>query len=99
MAIFGRAIIIRRDQPGGAVTANLQAEFPAQLDRLTNQGRQQGGFGDQRLDLRGIGVLFEHLLEHAIKTRHAPANIRAVKLKWQDGVVPGELRADDHRVS
>ena len=31
--------------------------------------------------------------------RQAAANIAAVKLKWQDGVVPGDLRSDSHGVS
>ena len=98
-AFGGRAVVVGRDQPGRALAAHLQRQLPAQLDGLADHRGQKRGFGDQRLDHRGVGVLFQHLIQHPVQPRDATADARGVQLEWQDGIVPGDLRTDGHGVS
>ena len=78
LAILGRTVVIGRDQTGGAGAAHLQGQLPAQLDSLADQGGQQGHLGHQTFDQWRIVMLLEHLLQHAIKTRHPSADVGGV---------------------
>ena len=98
-AIVGRAVIVRRDQSRRPPAAHLQRQLPAQLDGLTDQRGQQGCLCHQRFDLRGIVMLAQHLTQNTVQTGHTATNVGPVKLKGQDGVVPGDLSAGRHGVS
>ena len=95
-AILGRAIIIGGNQPGRAIAAHLQRQFPFAFHRLADHRGQQAHFGHQRLDHRGIGMLLQHPVQHAVQPRHPAANIATVKLKGQNGVVPCDTCAEGH---
>ncbi len=99
LALFGWAVVIGRDHAHRAVGLHLQRQLPAQLDRLADQRGQQGHLGHQRLDRRGIVVLPQHAGQHAVEPRDAAPHVGPVKLKGQDGVVPGDFGADAHGVS
>ena len=85
---LGRAEIVGRDQPHRPVAADLQAEPPAQLDRLPDQRRDQRRLRDQGGDRRRIVVLAEDGLEHRIEPPHPAANVGAVELEGQDRCRP-----------
>ncbi len=99
LAPFGRAIVIRRDQPRRSVAAHLQRQFPAQLDRLPDQRGQQRHLGHQRLDLGRVVMLLQDTVEHPVQTGDAAADVRGIELKRQDGIVPGNARAKGHGLS
>ena len=44
-------------------------------------------------------MLRQNLIQHTIETRNAPPNVRGIELKWQDRIVPRDLRAEAHGVS
>ena len=94
---FGfRRVVIRCNDAGRAIAAHLQGQFPAQLDRLPNQRRQNGGFGNKRFNRGRIVMLAQNRVQHAIKARDATPDVGVVELKGQDGVVPCDLRTKGH---
>ena len=100
LAVLGRAIIIRRQQTHRtARPAHLQGQLPAQLHRLADQRGQQAHLGHQPLDRRGVVMLLEHILEHAVEPRDAAPDVGGVKLERQDGIVPGNTGAEGHGLS
>ena len=99
LAVLGRAIIIRRDQTRRPIPADLQRQFPAQLDRLSDQRGQQRSLSHQRLNHGRIVVLFQNIVQHPVQTGHAPTNVAVVKLERQDRIVPSDFRTKCHGVS
>ena len=41
-------------------------------------------------------MLFENAVQNSVKTRHAPMEIRRIKLNGQDRIIPRKLRTEYH---
>ena len=98
-ALLGGGVVIGGDQPRRPVAAHLKRQLPAQLHGLADQRGEKGHLGHQRLDLRGVVVLLQHPVEHAVETRDPAPDVGLVELEGQDGVVPGNAGAEAHGVS
>ena len=96
LALLGRAEIVGGDQPHRPVAPDLQAELPLEPDRLADQRGDQRRLRHQGRDRGRVVVLAENRLQHRVQPADPAADVGAVELKGQDGVVPGDAAGKGH---